>query len=82
MGSGGLRAVCLTVDGTVSPPGQVFGPRQLSTGAHGLRTHQGVVQGEMTPETPEKCLLVIRDQPVARKESSVFPRCGNIGYSS
>ena len=28
--------MCLTVDGTVSPPGQVFGPRQLSTGAHGL----------------------------------------------
>ena len=34
MGSG-LRALCLTVGGTVSPPGQVFGLR-LSTGADGL----------------------------------------------
>ena len=26
----------LIVGGTVSPPGQLFGPRQLSTGADGL----------------------------------------------
>lgn len=52
---------------------------QGSTGVMGWE-HQGVVKGKWHRDS-RKVSLSDKGQPVHWKESSVFPWCGNIGYS-